>query len=115
MITKLFHIQRGAPISDEDRKKLNLQAGSLFGSLGIDMFDYDALRKVGYAGYAEYYIRKCWDESEMKNKADVTIYKQFLKIDSKLGTTQTEQLFTCLFYSPRKDLIEVGINFLSFF
>ena len=36
----------------------------------------------------------CYDESELINQADITIYKQLLEIDSKLGTTQTEQLFS---------------------
>ena len=69
--------------------------------------EHDELREDGFDGYAEYYLSQCWDESELKNKADVLIYKQLLEIDSKLGTTQTEQLLRCLLYSPRKDLIEV--------
>ena len=40
------------------------------------------------------YLKHCYDESELINKADITIYKQLLEIDSKLGTTQTEQLFS---------------------
>ena len=97
---------RGAP-SDEETKTLNLKDGKLFESLGIDMYDYDALRKVGLVGYALFYLVKCWDESELTNKADVTIYKQLLEIDSKLGTTQSEQLFRCLYNSLRMDLIKV--------
>ena len=98
---------RGAPISDEERKKLNLKVGKLFEFLRIDMYDYDALRELGYVGYANYYLQGCWNESELKNKADVAVYKQLLEIDSKLGTTQSEQLLECLHYSPRKDLMEV--------
>ena len=108
-------MQRGAPISDEERKKLNLQAGRLIYGRPIPVPEnnFDVLRdeEHGFVGYANYYLKKCWNESELKNKADVTRYKQLLEIDSKLGTTQTEQLFECLLYSPRKDLIEVGINF----
>ena len=110
---------RGAPISDDERKELNLEAGRLIKSLGISISvtenNFDVLReKHGFVGYAHYYLQKCWDESELKNKADVAVYKQLLEIDSKLGTTQTEQLLECLFYSPRKDLIEVSINFCVF-
>ena len=65
----------------------------------------------GYVGYADYYLSECWDESELKNKADVAVYKQLIEIDSKLGTTRSEQLRWCLSYSPRKELIEVLINF----
>ena len=99
-------------MSDEERKELNLEAGRLIQSLGIYMIVedgvYDVLReKHGYVGYANYYLQECWNESELKNKADVTIYKQLLEIDSKLGTTQSEQLFECIFHSRRMDLIKV--------
>ena len=75
--------------------------------INIDQVDLDKVRELGYVGYAHYYLKNCWDKSELKNKADVIIYKQLLEIDSKLGTTQSEQLRWCLAYSPRKDLIEV--------
>ena len=91
---------RGAPISDEEMKESNLKAEKIIDSLGITIRvtgnEFDVLRKVGYVGYADYYLKNCWDESEFKNKADVTIYKQLLEIDAKLGTTQTEQLFWCV-------------------
>ena len=69
--------------------------------------EYDELREEGYVGYAHYYLQESWNKSELKNKADVTIYKQLLEIDSKLGTTQSEQLFKCVFHSLRMDLIKV--------
>ena len=70
------------------------------------MYD-DKLRELNYVGYAHYYLQECWNESELKNKADVTTYKQLLEIDSKLGTTQSQQLFECVFHSLRMDLIQV--------
>ena len=107
---KLFEL-RGATLSDGERKELNLKAGRLLKSLGINVDvkddEYDELRELEYVGYAEYYLRKCWDGSELKNKADVTVYKQLLEIDSKQGTTQSEQLLKCVFYSVRMDLIKV--------
>ena len=70
--------------------------------------EYGELRgELGYAGYAHYYLKNCWDKSKLKNKADNTIYKQLLEIDAKLGTTQSEQLFQCVFNSLRIDLIKV--------
>ena len=86
-------------------------AGRLIKSRGIYMDvkdgEYEELRELGYVGYANYYLKACWDESELNNKADVSIYKQLLDIDSKLGTTQSEQLFECVFNSLRMDLIKV--------
>ena len=107
---KIFY--RGAPSSDSERKKLNLEAGRLIQSLGISIpvrgNYFDVLReKRGGVGYASFYLKQCYDESQLANKADVTIYRQLLEIDLKLGTTQTEQLFQCVKLSLRMDLIEV--------
>ena len=102
---------RGAPISEKERKELNLKAGRLIKSLGISIYvtenKFEMLRKAGWVGYAHYYLKGCWDKSELKNKADLAVYKQLLEIDSKLGTTQSEQLFGCVFHSLRMDLIKV--------
>ena len=90
---------------------MNLKAGRLIQSLEIfvDIIEnsFDLIREYGFVGYAHYYLQQCWNESELKHKADVTIYKQLIETDSKLGTTQSEQLRRCLAYSPRNDLIEV--------
>ena len=73
----------------------------------MDQIENDKTKEFGFVGYASKYLQECWDESKLKNKADVAVYKQLLEIDAKLGTIQSEQLLRCLFYSPRKDLIEV--------
>ena len=106
-------VLRGAPISDDERKELNLKAGRLFESHGVRMVldDYKKIRERKFVGYAHYFLKKCWNKSELKNKADVTIYKQLLEIDSKLGTNQSEQLLECVFYSLRMALIKVLIYF----
>ena len=111
-LKKISFEPRGAPLSDKERKELNLKAGKLIKSLGIFINvtenKFEMLREeLGYVGFANYYMRECLDESELKNKANVTIYKQLLEIDTKLGTTQSEQLLECVFYSLRMDLIKV--------
>ena len=73
----------------------------------MDQVDLDKVRELDYVGYAEYYLKKCWNKSELRNNADVEIYKQLLEIDSKLGTIQSEQLIECVFHSLRMDLIKV--------
>ena len=100
---------RGAQISDDEREGLNLEARRLFESHRVRMVlnDYDKMRESNHAGYASYYLFKCWDKSELKNKADVTTYKKLLEIDAKLGATQSEQLFGCVRHSLRIDLIKV--------
>ena len=91
---------------------MNLKAGRLIESQGIFFRvtenKFEMLREeLGYIGYADYYLEKCWNNTELKNEADVTVYKQLLEIDAKLGTTQNEQLFECVYSSLRIDLIKV--------
>ena len=75
--------------------------------MDISEKQYDELREFGFAGYASFYLKECSDQSELINKADVAIYRKLLEIDSKLGTTSTEQLDRCVFYSHRMDIIKV--------
>ena len=98
-------------MSNAERKELNLKAGKLIETFGIDIYltenSFDMLRERDFVGYAHYYLQYCYDKSQLENQADITIYKQLLEIDSKLGTTQTEQLFWCVFWTVRMDLIKV--------
>ena len=98
-------------MSDGQRKELNLKACRLIKNQGIFINvtenKFDLLREKIFVGFADYYLGNCYDESEVRNKADIRIYKQLLEIDSKLGTTQTEQLFECVLLSVRIDLIKV--------
>ena len=111
---------RGAPLSEAERKELNLKAGRILKPLGIEIYvtenEYDELQgEYGYVGYANYYLKECQDDSELINKAEIKIYKTLLEIDSKLGTTQTEQLFWCVFQSIRMDLIKVTESWYFYF
>ena len=106
---------RSAPLSMKERKELFLKAERLIHSVGISMPArenwYDFLRENDMFGYGTYYLIICWDNFELLSKADLTIYKQLREIDAKLGTTQTEQLFECVLFSARFDLIKVHISF----
>ena len=99
-------------MSEKERVELNSQAARLMRSLGYftDVGDdvYDALRwHHHYAGYAHIYLQGQYDNTELVNKADVTIYKRLVEIDAKLGTTQAQQLHGCVFNTLRMDLIKV--------
>ena len=99
------------------REELNLKVGRLILlSHGIQISvtenQYDVLREKGFVGYSEYYLKRFYDESKLRNKAKTKIYKELLDIDSQLGTTQTEKLFGCVFYSGRMDLIKVRVIFV---
>ena len=106
-------------MSEKESEELNLQATRLLKSVGIlprefNVDVYGVIRKKNYVGYSHYYLQKSYDESELLNKADITIYKQLLEIDAKFGTKQAEQLHGCVFDLHRMDLIKVWIYFLVF-
>ena len=102
-------------MSEEEKKRLNQLGQSILKENGFDLEehqDYDwikneSIKNETIEGYAEYYLLKCWNESEMNNEADATIYRQLVDIDSKLGSNASLQLWGCLSHTTRWDLIKV--------
>ena len=88
-------------------------------SAGVDFDqwqDFDWLRKqtldhfsgkAKIQGYADYYLAKCWNGSKLANEADVTIYSKLLEIDSALEAPVSRQLWACLSWTTRWDIIKV--------
>ena len=107
---------RGAGLGREEREYWNLKAERLIKSVGIYAEEkgnsFDVLReRFDFSGFAHYYLQKCWRNDDLANKADVDVYKQLLDIDAELGTSETEQLFQCVSWTFRIDLIQVWIQF----
>ena len=75
---------------------------------------YDILREIGYSGYDEYYLQQSYDESQLTNEANIEIHRQLQQIDLELGTTETEQLYSCVCQTVRMDLIKVSFCLFQF-
>ena len=73
------------------------------------MNDYEELKKDEFVGFADLYLRK----SEPIERFDIKIYTKLIQLDSKLGTTASEQLYTCLRHTTRWDIIKVIIFALN--
>ena len=90
---------------------LNRVAGEILRKAGLDfdeLKDYDWIKKeTDDEGYADYYLVKCWNDSQMINEAKASIYRQLVQIDSVLGTDASEQLSCCLSWTTRWDIIKV--------
>ena len=43
---------------------------------------------------------------------DIKVYKKLIELDTKLGTTVSEQLYGCLNRTTRLDIIKVRIHYL---
>ena len=74
------------------------------------MNEYEELRKNRWVGFAEVYLRQCTKESKTKNIPDIQVYNQLVKLDTRLGTTSSEQLFACLLFTTRLDIIKVKLK-----
>ena len=71
------------------------------------MNEYDILRKEKWAGFAELYLNQCNKDSEIENIADTQVYSKLVELDSRIGTTATKQLYECLRYTVRLDILKV--------
>ena len=103
---------RGAHVSVHEKKRLNRRAGELLRDAGLvvdDGKDYDWIKNSGGTGYANFYLVECWNESKMVKEA---IYRQLVDIDTALGTTAGSQLYSCLGWTTRWDIIKV-LYFIS--
>ena len=97
-------------MSEDEKERLKQLGRRLLIEEGFNLddgLDYDWITNKDYAGYAHIYLQACWNKSEMKNEADVSIYRELVDIDSKLGTNASLQLLNCLAYTTRWDLIKV--------
>ena len=71
------------------------------------MNEYEVIRKSRWVGFANVYLWRCDKESETENVIDIQVYRKLVQLDSRLGTTATEQLSRCLWYTIRLDILKV--------
>ena len=73
----------------------------------VEHSKYRLLYHDEYVGFADAYLRLCEEKLKSDNEIDVQAYSKLVELDSKLGTKAAEQLFMCVFYSPRLNLVKV--------
>ena len=69
------------------------------------------MRKAGAVGFADVYLNRCNKESESNEIIDNNVYGKLVELDTKLGTTASEQLYGCLNRTTRLDIIKVRIHY----
>ena len=97
-------------MTEEEKRRLNESAGKILREAGLDFEtwqDYDWIKKLNYAGYADYYLRKCQIDPKVTNEADATVYQKLINIDTVLGLDASRQLYGCLRWTDRWDIIKV--------
>ena len=53
------------------------------------------------------YLRRCNRESKSHDEIDKELYAELVKLDTRLGTKVSKQLYKCLEYTTRLDIIKV--------
>ena len=78
------------------------------------MNEFDRLRNENWVGFADVYLDRCDvyldrcdQDSITENIPDIDVYNQLVQLDTRLGTTWSEQLYKCLFRTTRLDIIKV--------
>ena len=69
--------------------------------------EYEELRKNNWVGFTNVYLERCKKESKTGDEIDIEIIAKLFELDAKLGTRSSEQLFLCLRYTTRWDIIKV--------
>ena len=74
------------------------------------MNEYENLRKLNYVGFAHFYLKQCSEKSKSNDEIDIEVFTQLVALDAKLGTTASKQLYWCVYYTLRLDIIKVEIQ-----
>ena len=66
--------------------------------------EFESLKNLSYVGFAHFYLEK----TESVDEIDIEVYTQLVELDTRLGTTASEQLYWCLNRTSRSDIIKVA-------
>ena len=66
----------------------------------------NALKKANYVGWGDFYYQR-YKKSKPEDEIDEEVYSYFVKLDSRLGTPPSEQLFKCVFLTLDLEIIKV--------
>ena len=63
--------------------------------------------RANYIGFAHFYFSRCSQETQSDNDIDKEVYTKLVELDTRLGTSSSEQLYYCLKNTIRSDIIKV--------
>ena len=74
------------------------------------MKEYEEMKvEMKAVGFAHFYLHHYDKKSKIDDEIDIQVYTKLVQLDSRLGTTASEQLKECLKYTTRSDIIKVYI------
>ena len=79
----------------------------LFKIIDLDeVNENECLKKANYDGFRHVYYRR-YKESKSEDDIDEEVYSKFVKLDTRLGISPSEQLFMSVFSTLDLEMIEV--------
>ena len=63
--------------------------------------------RSGFVGFANDYLERCNRESKSNDNINKEVYTKLVELETRLGKIASEQLFWCLYYTTRSDIIKV--------
>ena len=66
----------------------------------------ERVKKTNYDGFGHVYYQR-YKESKSEDEIDKEVYTKLVKLDAKLGTSPSKQLFMCIFFTLDPDIIKV--------
>ena len=70
------------------------------------MNENERFRRIS-VGFAVFYLRRCQKELKSNDQIDKDVYSKLVELDTRLGTTASEQLFGSLCKTTRSGIIKV--------
>ena len=71
--------------------------------------------RSGFVGFANDYLERCNRESKSNDNINKEVYTKLVELDKRLGTKASDQLYECLKYTTRSDIIKVRTSNLEAF
>ena len=75
----------------------------------FQIIDFEQVHEwyLGYKKFASMYLERFDIESKSHDEIDKELYAELVKLDTRLGTRASEQLYKCLVLTTRSDIIKV--------
>ena len=65
----------------------------------------ECVKKANYDGWGDFYYQR-YKKSKPEDEIDKEVYTKLVKLDTKLGTRASDQLYWCLSLTARSDIIK---------
>ena len=86
----------------------------LFKIIDLDeVNENECVKKANYDGFGHFYYQR-YKESKPENEIDEEVYSKFVQLDTRLGTSSSEQLFLSVFLTLDLEIIKVCFQFKNY-